>query len=320
MRPASALMPGRMMMTVHASRQKVHLDDFDLPDDVYRGVMCRKSAIHVARFEESAHIRDRSTCSRPAHILVRMFSVADRNRIHERVLAMAAADPRIVAGAVVGSLALAEGDRWSDLDLTFAVVDEVPVGQVLEEWTRAILAEMDAEHLFDAPSGASIYRVFLLPGCLQFDLSFTPASRFGARGPKFRLLFGDVGDAPHTEPPTTAELFGHAAHHLLRARFCLERRRFWHAEFWISGARDAALALACRRRGLSPFHGRGFDDLPAELLARFEDTLIRSLDADEQLRALGRVLDELLREAHEAGELGGKAGPWLRELTIPWDE
>jgi hypothetical protein len=49
-----------------------------------------------------------------------------------------------------------------------------------------VVEEFDAAHLFDLPSGASIYRVFLLPGCLQFDLSFTPASKFGAIGPKIR--------------------------------------------------------------------------------------------------------------------------------------
>lgn len=65
--------------------------------------------------------------------------------------------------------------------------------------------------MFDLPSGPIIYRVFLLPGCLELDLSFTPASEFGAGGPKFRLLFGEAVEQPH-EPPTPAhELFGYAA-------------------------------------------------------------------------------------------------------------
>src|SRR5690242_15937158 len=105
-----------------------------------------------------------------------MFSIADRHRLHDWVLQQAASDPRVVAGAVVGSLAFEGGDRWSDLDLTFAVADDVPLAQVLEDWAHLIVAEFDAAHLFDLPSGPSIYRVFLLPGCLQFDLSFTPRS------------------------------------------------------------------------------------------------------------------------------------------------
>ena len=131
---------------------------------------------------------------------------------------------------VVGSLALSDGDRWSDLDLTFAVADEYSMLDVLEEWTRTIKEEFDAAHLFDLPSGPSIYRVFLLPGCLQFDLSFTPASKFGAVGPKFRLLFGSAVEKQHTPEPSAQELFGYAVHHALRARFCIERGRFWQAE------------------------------------------------------------------------------------------
>jgi hypothetical protein len=146
-----------------------------------------------------------------------MFSVEDRNHIRDQVLQLAASDTRVVAGAVVGSLALDEGDRWSDLDLTFAVADDVPVPDVLEDWTRNLVKEFDAVHLFDLPSGASIYRVFLLPGCLQFDLSFTPASKFGASGPKFKLIFGSSVEKPFAQPPSAQELFGYVVHHALRA-------------------------------------------------------------------------------------------------------
>jgi hypothetical protein len=190
-----------------------------------------------------------------------MFSVSDRVRVRDHVLQLAEADPRVVAGAVIGSLAHGDGDRWSDLDLTFAVADGVPVLDVLEDWSRNLAAEFEAAHLFDLPSGPSLYRVFLLPGCLQLDLSFTPASRFGAAGPEFRLLFGRAVERPPAQPPPARELFGTAVHHALRARVCIERGRYWQAEYWISGTRDGALSLACRRRNLPASHGRGFDDL-----------------------------------------------------------
>ena len=155
-----------------------------------------------------------------------MFSINDRNLVRDRVLQMAESDSRVVAGAAVGSLALGEGDRWSDLDLTFAVKDDAPMFDVLDEWTQSLVDEFDAAHLFDLPSGPSIYRVFLLPGCLQFDLSFTPTSKFGATGPKFKLLFGNAVERSFTQPPPAHELFGYAVHHVLRARFCIERGRF----------------------------------------------------------------------------------------------
>lgn len=248
-----------------------------------------------------------------------MFSVRDRDHIRDHVLQLAASDARIVAGAVVGSLALDEGDRWSDLDLTFAVEDDLPVLDVLEDWTRDLVEEFDAVHLFDLPSGASIYRVFLLPGCLQFDLSFTPASKFGASGPKFKLIFGSSVEKPYIQSPSAQELFGYAVHHALRARFCIERGRYWQAEYWISATRDYALSLACRRHGLPASHGRGFDGLPPDVRNVFVSTLVTSLERDDLLRALGCTIEGLLNEVDEVQELATKVEPQLRELTVTWD-
>lgn len=108
-------------------------------------------------------------------------------------------------------------------------------------------------------------------------------------------------------------------HHALRARFCIERGRFWQAEYWISGARDYALSLACRRRGLATSNGRGFDELPADVHEAFKCTLVTSPERDELLRALGCVIEGLLREADEVQKLAEKVEPQLRELTVAWD-
>ena len=248
-----------------------------------------------------------------------LFSPEDRDRVQERVLAWASEDARVTAGAVVGSLARSVGDRWSDLDLTFGVADEVPVPDVLDDWTRRVETEFGAVRLFDLPSGPTIYRVFLLPGCLQFDLSFTPAARFGARGPNFRLLFGAAAEPAHAPPPAAESLFGRAVHHALRARFCIERGRLWHAEFWTSGVRDYALHLACRRRGLPAYHGRGFDDLPADVRDRFRDALVRSLEPGELRRALACAIEGLQREATEVPELAARVASSLATLASRWD-
>ena len=246
-----------------------------------------------------------------------MFGIGDRERVRLRVLELASADARVVAGAAVGSLAQGGGDRWSDLDLTFAVADGVPVAEVLGDWTSNLVHELDAVQLFDLPSGPALYRVFLLPGCLQLDLSFTPASGFGAGGPKFKLLFGSTVERAYPSPPSAHELFGYAVHHALRARFSIERGRYWHAEYWVSGVRDYALSLACRRRNLPARYGRGFDDLPADVRDGFRDALVRSLERDELLRALGTAVAGLLREADEVRELAAKLEPELRALTDP---
>jgi hypothetical protein len=244
-----------------------------------------------------------------------VFSIDDRNLLRDWVLDMASSDPRVVAGAVLGSLAHDEGDRWSDLDLMFAVADDVSATEVLETWSPALVREFGAVHLFDLPSGPIIYRVFLLPGCLELDLSFTPASEFGAGGPQFRLLFGEAVEQPY-EPPTPArELFGYAVHHALHARFAIERGRHWQAEYWISAVRDYRLALACRRRGLDGWHGRDFDKLPAEVVGPFNDALVRSLERNELHRALGGAVAGLLRESAEARDIAEKVEGQLRELA-----
>jgi hypothetical protein len=161
--------------------------------------------------------------------------------------------------------------------------------------------------------------VFLLPGCLQFDLSFTPASKFGATGPKFQLLFGNAVEKPYAQPPSTQELFGYAVHHALRARFCIERARYWQAEYWISATRDYALNLACLRHGLPANYGRGFDDLPSEVQERFRHSFVAFLTRQELLRTLHVVIDGLLMEAPAVQELASKVEPQLRELTSTWE-
>ena len=248
-----------------------------------------------------------------------MFSIEDRDHVRDRMLDLASSDTRVVGGAVVGSLAHHEGDRWSDLDLTFSVADGVPVLDVLNDWTSTVEREFGAVHLFDLPSGATIYRVFLLPGCLQFDLSFTPAAEFAARGANFRLLFGSAVEKPFPQPPSPHELFGYAVHHALRARFCIERGRFWQAEYWISSVRDYGLSLACLRRDLPARNGRGFDALPAEVHAAFRDALVRSLEREELLRALRSAIAGLLRETDQIQDMAASVEAQLRELTVAWE-
>jgi hypothetical protein len=246
-----------------------------------------------------------------------MYSVEERDAARDHVLEMAASDRRVVAGAVVGSLAHGGGDRWSDLDLTFAVADDVAVADVLEDWTLRMTSGLDAVVMFDLPSGDTIYRVFLLPGGLQIDLSFTPQSRFGAGGPRFQLLFGEANPKPYAAPPPAEELFGWAVAYARDARACIERGRWWQAELCIDAIRDNALALACRRRNLPARFGRGFDDLPRDVLRAFEPAFVRSLTREALLDALTASVEGLLRESAEVGDVAAKTAPWVREFLAP---
>ncbi len=238
-----------------------------------------------------------------------MFTVEDRNRIRDRLLGIGRADRRLVAGALIGSTA-SGGDRWSDLDLTFGMADDAILRDILADWTTRLHREFGGVNLFDVSYLSTTYRVFLLPGNLQVDLSFTPGAEFGALGPKFTLLFGKTIERSQAEPPSAQHLFGLAVHHLVRARICIERGRLWQAEYWISAARDEALSLACRHRGLETSNGRGFDDLPEGVLEQFSKALVGTLDRDVLLSALRGAIDGLLSNSEDVGELGAR----LREL------
>jgi hypothetical protein len=251
-------------------------------------------------------VAQESTCggaSRGGHGAGRIgFTVEQRDAVREHVLALAENDRRVVAGAAVGSLAVGTGDRFSDLDLTFAVADDVPVADVLDDWTRRLRDELAAVHLVDIEREPTIYRVFLLPEALQFDLSLTPAARFAPAGPRWRTLFGEIaGDQTRTPtPPAASHLFGWGVIYGLHARSCIERGRVWQAEHYVGAVRDHALSLACLRRDLPAVQARGYDDLPADILADFDGTHVGSLEPERLRAALAEAMRLLLREGKEA--------------------
>jgi hypothetical protein len=248
-------------------------------------------------------------------IAVVLFSAEAREKVRGELLARAEGDSRIVAAAVVGSEAEGNTDRFSDLDLTFGVRTGVPVAAVLADWTESVRTDMDGEDLFDLAVGSTVYRVFLLPGNLQVDLSFSPETEFGATGPRFRLLFGDAVERPWTVQPEPRELFGRAVHHALRARVAIERGRLWQAEYWLSETRHHALALASLGHDLSAWHARSADRLPAELRKRFEETLVGRVDREDLFRALTAVVGLLREAADGAAALNERVDERLESLV-----
>ena len=239
-----------------------------------------------------------------------MFTVEQREALRERVLRLAENDERVVAGALVGSLALDGGDRYSDIDLTFGLAGGVPIVDVLDDFTRALVADLDAVHLVDLDRGSAVYRVFLFPETLQLDLSMRPASEFRPGGPRFRLLFGSTvaddaepaatGSLFIATPATAQDMFGWGVVYALHARACIERARVWQAEHYIGAVRDHALSLACLREGVTVPQARGFDDVSAETLTRFEGSLVKALDRDALRTALTASTSALLREGKDA--------------------
>jgi hypothetical protein len=248
-----------------------------------------------------------------ARIAELLFTVEQRDALRARILELADEDERVVAGAAVGSLAVGSGDRFSDLDLTFAIADRVPVAHVLDDWTRTLTEELDAVQLADLTAGPTVYRVFLLPDALQCDISMTSETEFRPAGPRFQLLFGETaagesgvrrrsqGGLFIPTLPVARDIFGWGVIYALHARACIDRARVWQAEHYVGAVRDHALSLACLHRGLPAVQARGYDKLPSEILAGFDRTHVGSVQPDALRRALADSVLALLNEGAEAG-------------------
>jgi hypothetical protein len=225
-----------------------------------------------------------------------MFTPNERARVRQHVLELAHEDERIVSGAEVGSLALGGGDRWSDLDLTFAVSDGIELTEILDDWTANLDSRFDAVPLFDLVADPAVYRVFLLEDYLQLDVSVAPASKFRPAGPRFKLLFGEANEPEYVQRPSRHDALGWAVLWARHGRICIEREHWWQAEYCITQLRYQGMALASLRHDLPADYGRSFDRLPEEDSDAFEGAIVRSLDREELGRTLTAGIKALLRE------------------------
>ena len=217
-----------------------------------------------------------------------MFTERERERVRHWLLEAAEADPDVVGAAIVGSYAAGRSDRWSDIDLAFAVTD---VPQALERWTAWLEQEFAVRHHWDLPAGVTTYRVFLLPGWLEVDIGFKPAADFGARGPNWRTVFGEEVPLPPAPQGSVSEIAGLGWHHAWHVYVCVQRGRWWQAVHWLNVLRDQLFALVCLRHGLPIAFAKELHQLPDELTGAFGATLARSVEPAELTRALTAMLE-----------------------------
>jgi predicted nucleotidyltransferase len=245
-----------------------------------------------------------------------VFTPEERERLRTELIEAAGNDPRITGVALTGSAAGDREDRWSDIDLAFGVSAEAGVQPTLADWSQQMYERHGCLHHLDVFVGDTVYRVFFLPSTLQVDLAFSPEAEFGARAPTFKLLSGRSVERSKITPPDPETLIGYAWLYALHARSSIARGKAWQAEYMIHTVRDRVLTLACVRHGLPAPEGRGFDRLPAPVLAQIAETLVRRPDAAELTRAFQAVVMALLVEVHGFDKrLAGRLEPALRELT-----
>jgi predicted nucleotidyltransferase len=225
-----------------------------------------------------------------------VFTQEERDRVRQRLLEAAEADPDVVGAAIVGSYAAGRSDRWSDIDLTFAVTD---VPQALARWTGWLDQWFGVRHHWDLPVGGSTFRVFLLPGWLEVDLGFRPALDFGARGPNWRTVFGEEVPLPPAPAESLSTVAGLGWHHGWQAYVCVQRGRSWQAVHWLNALRDQVFALVWLRHDLPTAFAKEHQ-LPDAMSREFDATLARSLEPDELMRALSALLETFDSELRRA--------------------
>ena len=249
-----------------------------------------------------------------------MFTAEFRDQVRNRVLELVRVDPRVTGGALTGSTALGLGDKWSDVDFAFGIADGNRLEDVLDDWTPMLDQEFGVINHFDLhASQRRLSRVFLLPGGLEVDVSVMAAEDLGARGPKFRALFGTTHQLEAALQPDPSYLIGMGWLHVFHARACIERNKLWQAEYFIRGIRDHVLALACLRLGEDAlYYIVGADRLPAPVTDPLTDALVRSLDVLELRRALAAATRCLIRELEESdGHQSARLSPLLLEYGVP---
>jgi hypothetical protein len=230
---------------------------------------------------------------------------------------LARKDNRVTGAALIGSASGPQQDRWSDIDLGMGISGTIETAEVIRDWTGLVEKEFGLVHHFDVRSASSVYRVFLLPNGLELDLSFTPETDFGPRGPAFRRLFGNTVVESPASREDADELIGLGWHHALHAFVAIEREKYWLAEYWTSALRDQVLTLACLRLGEETAWGRGYDRLPVEIKAVMEPGLVRSLDPGELRRALDVVAEGFLAEvSRRDDDLSGRLRSVMRDFSV----
>ena len=230
-------------------------------------------------------------------MLSAMFTDFERSALRDWLIALARTDAKVTAAAVLGSGADGRQDQWSDIDLALRLAPgQDPLG-VADSWSARLSEGVQPVGQLDLWSNGALYRVFLLPGTLQLDLSFWPDDRFAAYGPQFRLIFGEANEAVRPEAPSASSVLGWAWLFALHARSSLARSRTLQAVYMINGIRDRVVQLACMRHGLPEAQGRGADDLPPGLKAALKATLPQTTEDAELHRSFGAVLELLVAEA-----------------------
>jgi hypothetical protein len=228
---------------------------------------------------------------------------AQHQRVLRAVAAFYAADPRVLAVAVFGSLGRGNWDDYSDLDLDVVLADGVRVEPVpeLERLCVALAAsgERAAIVVADGPEAGDVVLESLLGLSIRFHPLATTSPNIVE---SLRLLWGRIGVdeiraaglARSATPPPARDLLLRCIREALAVDIALQRGRLWWAVECLQSLRGLLLALFARTHGggrpLQTFLALAPEALQTQLGATLPHYSLAS--ARDALRAALDLLEE----------------------------
>lgn len=198
-----------------------------------------------------------------------MPSLHTRAVVLDALLAFAKTHPAVAAAAKVGSTAVGFRDQHSDIDLAVGVHETHSPVAFLDDGAAFVSGDgLGFAPLLDIAYRDAVYRVFLRADGLQLDLSARPQTSFAPTTERFALCFGESRPPEPKVRPAADALVREAVLYLRLADVAVRRDRVRQAQYFLDHVRERAQTALCLKHGLAPFDGRGFDELPAEVLAR----------------------------------------------------
>lgn len=104
---------------------------------------------------------------------VRAATTAPQRELIDRAAAVLSADPRVLAGWLVGGFAVGDGDAFSDVDLQCSVADEA-AADLAASWPELVAAIVPT--VWISPFPGSIGGMCITPGWQHLDIVFHPRS------------------------------------------------------------------------------------------------------------------------------------------------
>jgi predicted nucleotidyltransferase len=252
-----------------------------------------------------------------------MFSEAERDAALARAIELLAADRRVEAAVVSGSIARGEADRWSDFDLVAVLVEGARGEELARDWDVLAYREWPVVHHYATEFGTTLVRGFLFENGLLADLAFTPVGDFQAWAP-LRVAFDRCGVVtrvveawqPYIPTPDWRGEAGFAAHDVLHACVAAVRGRPWQSVYYLQRIRNRTLSLASERHGWDPAEFVFVDDLPAEEIGGLLPTLVGDLEPSSLIDAVDAATRAFLAELRQGDrELADRLGPTLLAIV-----